>query len=180
MIIPRDEMTAEIRRRLIGYDKWNSLHTFEIGYWRDGKLACDTLAVLDRGIRPPEYPRIVKDIAARRLDELADNLPDIFLLSIEGFGVVKPGDDASDEVKIQFDRDRLNRHFHRRPDAMEMVSVIATDIYGRLWLGHKRRATPDDLDLEFYRPGNYRIGGRLPKALLEISASVRSLASQFN
>lgn len=183
MIIPRDAMTAEIRRRLAGHDEWDSLHTFEVAHWRDGKPDCHMLAVLDRAIPPPQYPQVIADLTAKALDGLDGDLPDLFLLQVEGFGVVKPREDAGDEEKMQFGRDMMNRHFHRRPDAVETFSVMAADVCGRLWTGTKARENPAGLDVTdvgFSRPGNYRSGGRLPQALLAAAASVRKLTGYLN
>lgn len=183
-IFTRDAMTAEIRRRLDAHDAWDGLHQFAILRWKGGQeFACSTLAVIDPRMHARDYPDAMQQIASEHMRRFPAERPDAFLLEFEGWGVIAPAEDASDEEKTQFDRDRLNRTFHQRPDAMEGLTVACADIYGRLWVGHKLRKPPAGLavtDVLFYRPGNYRLRGRIPEALLAVAASARQLTSAAN
>src|ERR1700760_3466034 len=97
-IFTRDAMTAEIRRRLDAHDEWDAPNQMEVLHWEGGgEFTCSTLVVMDPRMSPRDYPDAMQQAASEHMRRFPDERPDAFLLQCEGWGVVAPGDDASDE-----------------------------------------------------------------------------------
>lgn len=169
MTIPsREIMAAKTRELVERHDEWDSLHTFATLHWDDGRLRFGTFAMIDPHIAPDQYPDLMRKIAAEQFGKHPDDPPYAYLLQIEAFGVVAPGEDASDEERRQFDADRLGRNFHNRADAREIATAYCADIHGRVWSATKARDDEGRIEEHFYGPGK-SLGGQFIRALLAVA-----------
>jgi hypothetical protein len=169
MTIPsREIMAAKTRELIERHDEWDSLHAFATLHWDDGQLRFGTVAMIDPGISPDQYPELMRKIAAGQFGKHPDDPPYAYLLQIEAFGCVDPGPDASEEERRQFDVDRLGRTFHQRADAREIATAYCADIHGRVWSATKARGEEDRIEEHFYGPGK-SLGGQFIRALLAVA-----------
>jgi hypothetical protein len=165
---PKEVLAAATRKAIEDHDEWDSLHCFQTLHWDGEKLSVGTYAAIDPGIDPPDYPALMTGIAAKRQDEHPEAPAYAYLLQIEGFGVVEPAPDAGEAEREQFNRDRLSRNFHARPDAIESAMAYCADIHGRLWSAAKVRSRPDVIEEHFYPPGK-TMGGQMIRGLLVVA-----------
>ena len=177
--VPRDVMTAEVRKAIERHDEWDAMHEFATLHWDGEHLSYGTVGIIDPGIHPAQYGKLMAGLAAKQISADPDSPPCAYLLQIEGWGVTEPPPSASDEERAQFNRDRYGRTFHQRADAQEFAQAWCADIHGRLWSATKRRGQPDDIQVKFYRPGNAP-SGQLIEALLAIAAGTGSLNAEAN
>lgn len=153
MTPPKEVFAAAARKAIEDHGEWDSLHCFMTLHWDGEKLSAGTYAAIDPGIDPPDYPKVMAGIAAERRREHPGNPAYAYLLQIEAFGVVEPGPDAGEAERERYDRDRIGRTFHQRPDAVESAIAWCADVHGRVWSAAKRRSEPGVIHEHFYAPG---------------------------
>jgi hypothetical protein len=149
---PRDVFAATVRRALDMHDEWDSPHSFETLHWDGTTLRTMTYACIMTDIKPADYPAYMTALAKEELEKHPDDPAYGYLIQAEGYRVTEPGPEASAEEREQFQRDRRERNFHKRADAVETCSVWAADIHGRLWFAEKARDR-DGVRERFWRPG---------------------------
>ena len=177
--VPRDVMSAEVRAAIERHDEWDAMHEFVTLHWDGEHLSYGTVGIIDPGIHPAQYGKLMAGLAAKQISAEPATLPYAYLLQIEGHGVLEPLPSASDEERAQFNRDRRERTFHKRADAYEFAQVWCADIHGRLWSATKRRDCPEDIQVRFYRPGAAP-SGQLIEALISVAAATGSLQADAN
>ncbi|HEX3962154.1 MAG TPA: hypothetical protein VHZ03_36920 [Trebonia sp.] len=165
---PREVLAAATRKAIEDHTEWDSLHCFMTLHWDGESLRPGTYAAIDPGIDPPDYPALMAKIAREELEKNPGDPAYAYLLQIEGFGVIAPGPDASETEREQFDRDRLGRTFHRRPDAIESAFAYCADVHGRMWAATKTRSKPDVIEENFYPPGKH-LSGQMIRGLLTVA-----------
>lgn len=160
-----EAIAALVRKEAETHEDWDSLHSLQVIY-RDGEdgIKVTTYAAIDPSFDPGFYPYIIEGIT--RETAAKDGPPYALLLTIEAFGARAPKDDAPAEEKAQFERDRVNRTIHQRPDAVEAVWAWAADVYGNMWAATKGRGS-DVVEEYAYEPGSPEAGGRMAKAMLD-------------
>jgi hypothetical protein len=155
---PRDVFAAATRKAIEVHDEWDAPHWFQTLHWDGTALTCRTCACIMPDIDPLGYPKVMAGIAREELEKYPDDPAYGYLLQIEGFGVTQPPAGAAEAEREQFDRDRIGRTFHERPDAVEAAYAYAADIHGRVWCATHTRADPDRIDEAFYPPGRTPAG----------------------
>ena len=176
MTVPsRDIMAAKTRELIERHNEWDSLHTFATLHWDGKELRFGTVALIDPGITPDDYPKLMIKMARKEFEESPDDPAYAYLLQIEAFGVTGPGKDATTEERAQFDADRLGRTFHERADAVEIATAYCADIHGRFWAATKVRGKGDGIEEHFYPPGK-ELGGQFIRALYAVAAATGALA----
>jgi hypothetical protein len=168
-VTPPREVFADITRKTIeDHDEWDSPHCFMTLHWDGERLTTGTYACIIPGIDPGDYPALMRKAAADRQQEHPDDPACAYLLQIEAFGVIYPGPDAGETEREQFDRDRIARTFHKRPDAIESAIAWCADIHGRTWTAAQRRSEPGVIHEHFYAPGRSP-GGWMLRGLLAVA-----------
>lgn len=165
---PQSAFAAAVRKAVENHSEWDSPHCFLTLHWDGGELACRTFVCIMPDIDPEDYPAVMSKAAFGELEKDPDDPAYGYLLQIEGHGVLAPGPGASETDREQYDRDRIGRTFHQRPDATEVCIALAADIHGRLWTATKTRAEPDRIREVFCQPGRAP-GGRLIDGLLAVA-----------
>jgi hypothetical protein len=171
---PRDVFAATVRRALDMHTEWDSPHSFETLHWDGEKLRTMTYACITTDIDAVKYPALMMGMAREELEKHPEDPAYGYLVQAEGHRVIEPGPGASAAEREQFRRDRLGRTFWKRPDAVEVCTVWAADIHGRLWFGEKARNQPGIREA-FFGPGGTsagaarRMGGSWPDALRAIA-----------
>lgn len=168
MTPPKEVFAAATRKAIEDHTEWDSLHCFMTLHWDGEKLLPRTYAAIDPGIDPPDYPALMAGIASKELEKNPGDPAYAYLLQIEGFGVIAPAKDASEAEREQFDRDRIGRNFHSRPDAIESAYAYCADVHGRMWVAAKRRDRPGEISEDFYPPGK-GLGGQMIRGLLAVA-----------
>jgi hypothetical protein len=166
---PRDAFAAAARLAIERHDEWDAPHAFETLHWDGEKLRTMTYLCIMNDVDPPKYPALMARAALEELEKHPDDPAYGYLLQVESHGVSKPGPQASEAEREQYERDRLGRTFHKRPDAVEVCQVWAADVHGRLWSATKRRGDESGYIHEvFYQPGRAP-GGTAIRGLLEVA-----------
>lgn len=167
MLTPPNEVLAAETRRLVTdlHDEWDAPHQFVTLRWDGERISYGVVACLMLDIHPAQYPQIMAGFVreqSRRRD-----LPPMCAcaVQVESHGVTEPGPDASVAERLAYDRDRVGRTFHQRPDAIESADAWCADSYGFLWSAAKRRDDPRTIIERFYKPGTAP-GGHLIAAVL--------------
>ena len=160
-----DSIAAMARREAELHEDWDSLHSLQVIYRNaDDTTRVTTYAAIDPAFDPGLYPVIIEGIT--RETAAKDGPPYALLLKIEAFGARAPKDDAPAGEKEQFERDRVNRTIHERPDAVEAVWAWAADVHGNMWAATKARGS-NTVEEYAYEPGSPEAGGRMAKAMLD-------------
>lgn len=166
--VPPREVFADVTRRITAeHTDWDSPHQFFTLHWDGEKVSFGTLAVITPGIHPTAYPALMAKIAKDELDEERGDTVYAYALQIEGWGVVAPGPEATETERQRFHADRVGRTFHQRDDATEFATTWCADVHGRTWSAAKRRTRPDDIEVNFWAPG--QASGQLVTGLLSIA-----------
>lgn len=168
MTPPREVFAAAARKVIEDHDEWDSLHCFITLHWDGEKLRAGAFVAIDPGIDPAEYPALMVKAAAEQQQKHPEAPAYAYLLQIEAFGVTEPGPDAGEAEREQYDRDRIGRTFHKRPDAEESVIVWCADVHGRVWAAAERRSEPGVIHEHFYAPGKTP-GGQMVRGLLAVA-----------
>lgn len=173
MSIPSRGALAEVTAGVItAHSEWDSLHQFVTLNWDSEKIAPGVVVAIDPSIHPGRYPDLMSKAA---LDAINDQQSKgrrtlyAFLLQFEAHTLITPSDDASDQEREQYNRDRLARTFHKRPDAVEACVAYCVDIHGRLWTAAKRRPEPDEVHEHFYASPAGAPGGAFVTALRAVA-----------
>jgi len=128
------------------HDEWDSPHEFAVLTW-DSEMdvvGVTAITLIDTAIHPERYPELMVDqtkmaildhTLRRRLD--AQQIVGI-MLTIEAYAVAPPKDMSPEEERI-LARDRRERRFAERDDAVEMAQVMLVDVNGRFVSVVKRR-----------------------------------------
>jgi hypothetical protein len=128
------------------HTEWDSPHEFAVLTWDNEMdvLGVTAITLIDTAIHPEQYPALMVDQAAaairdhvtrRRLD--ASQIVGV-MLTIEAYAVAPPKNMTPEEEKI-LARDRRERRFATRDDAVEMAQVMLVDVNGRFASVVKRR-----------------------------------------
>lgn len=153
---------AEVAQQLAEHVEWDSLHEFRTLHWGGEQLTIGTLAAIVPSVPPTAYPALVTDIARDEIlkqQEKGESTLCAFSLRFEAHAVMHDPDTAAPEENAQYLRDRVERRFHERTDAVEILGVYLVDIHGRLWAGSKRRDT-GKIEQHYYPdPARCPIGG---------------------
>lgn len=166
---PRDVFAAAARLAIERHDEWDAPHAFETLHWDGAKLTTMTYACIMQDMPPARYPQVMAGLAREELEKHPVDPAYGYLLQVESFGVSEPGPGASEAEREQYERDRIGRTFHERPDAVEVCQSWAVDVHGRLWAATKRRGDESGYIHEvFYQPGRAP-GGHLIRALLDVA-----------
>lgn len=174
--IPRAELAAFTRYVVEEmHDEWDGLHQFLVLVLEDGKVTPRTIGVIDPAMHPDLYPRMMAKLAKEDVDDMkaGDPFPVAYLLQIEAFGVkMPPEEDMTPEEQNDFNRDRHNRTFHNRPDAVETCMAITCDVTGRMYQVTKYRSD-NSIEEEQIEPlgvsTDRQADGQMPKALRAIA-----------
>lgn len=165
--VPRDVLARLVRDTAAEHDRWDRPHQFQTLHWDGATVTAGHVASITLDVDPDDIPRLIMAVAAEQFAAQPGQPPCAYLLEWEGHGVPGPGPGASAAERAQFGRDARDRALHRRPDALEVVTVICADIHGRVWKASKMRDTGEVAEV-FCRPGS-PVPGRLNRAVLQIA-----------
>lgn len=155
MQTPPNEVLAAETRRLVAdlHTEWDAPHQFVTLHWDGQTISYGTVACIMADLHPTRYPQVMARMVLEQTQRR--HLPPMCAcaLQIECFGVTEPGPDASAAERAQYQRDRVGRTFHQRPDAVESAVAWCADPYGFLWSAAKTRRDPTKIVESFYQPG---------------------------
>ncbi|MEV4093826.1 hypothetical protein [Streptosporangium saharense] len=161
-MIDRAVFADEVARQRDAHTVWDSLHEFRTLHWDGEQLTTGTLAAIVPSVPPNAYPALMTDVARGEIlkqQEKRENTLHAFSLRFEAHAVMHDPDTATPEESAQYLRDRLERRFQQREDAVEILGVYLVDIHGRLWAGSKRRDTGKVEQHYYPDPARCPIGG---------------------
>jgi hypothetical protein len=166
---PREMFAAEARRITEMHTDWDSPHQFITLHWDGERVSYGTVAMITTDVHPTMYPGVMAGIAREALTgEDRANLY-AYALQIEGYAVVEPGSDATEEERRRFLADRVGRRFSERQDAVEIATTSCVDVHGRIWTATKRRDKPE-IDEKFWAPdATDAPRGHLAEGLLNVA-----------
>jgi hypothetical protein len=162
--IPPREAFADYARQLVeGRTDWDGLHEFHSIVWDDGCLTPRTIGMIDPGIDPGMYPKLMQELAYEAIEK--DVRPDAYALLIEAHAVESVGRDA------QLEADFAARRVYQRPDAIEVADALVADVRGRVWFARIRRDGKDGIAEWCASLGSGRLGGQLTRGLVTVACS---------
>ncbi|MEU1736490.1 hypothetical protein [Streptosporangium sp. NPDC020145] len=168
---------AEVARQVAEHTEWDALHEFRTLHWDGEQLTIGTLAAIVPSVPPNAYPGLMTDVVegeTRKQQEKGESTLCAFSLRFEAHAVMHDPDKATAEENARYLRDRVERCFHQRPDAVEILGVYLVDIHGRLWAGSKRRDTGKVEQHYYPDPARTPIGGSFIHGLREVAATTRA------
>ncbi|GII88235.1 hypothetical protein Ssi03_62250 [Sphaerisporangium siamense] len=161
----RDLIAGIVDRQLLDRTGWDMPHELITLLWDGENIAFGTVAVIDTTIHPSMYSDVMMKLAHEAIsDQVERSEPPTlygFMLAVEAHAVATPKDDAPAAEHAQFQRDRLGRTFHQRPDAVEIASIWCVDVHRRMWTAMRRRPAPQVIEREFF-PDVATPTGRVP------------------
>lgn len=154
------EMTRLLRsRELNGVPQWDLPHGVVTVHWDGRRMWSDEPHVITLSTHPDEIPKRLMQIGQETTEaqfELVERgqSPTLyaFMVVMETHKVVHNPRTASEYDAARMRRDRIQRRFHERPDAIETCDVMAADIDGRFWLADRARHEPRRIQRRFW-PG---------------------------
>ncbi|MEV8636552.1 hypothetical protein AB0395_33385 [Streptosporangium sp. NPDC051023] len=176
-MIDRSVFAAEVAQQLDAHTAWDSLHEFRTLHWDGEQLTTGTLAAIAPSVPPDAYPGLMTDVAKGEIlkqQEKSEHTLHAFSLMFEAHAVMHDSAQATAEENARFQRDRLERRFHQREDAVEVLGVYLVDIHGRLWTGTKRRDTGKVEQHYYPDPARTPIGGSFIHGLRAVAANTRA------
>lgn len=175
MTAPKEPFAAAARAAIEAHTEWDAPHAFVTLHWDGASLATRTYACIMADINPADYPKMMAGMALEELSKDPADPAYAYLLQAEFFGVTEPGPDATEADREQFDRDRLGRTFHQRPDAIECATAWVADVHGRVWNAGHTRKDPGLISEKFYPPGRAP-SGHFVQGLLAVAYTTGVLA----
>ncbi|GIH69475.1 hypothetical protein [Sphaerimonospora thailandensis] len=167
--IPGREVLAATVRQALDAHEWDTLHEFRTLHWDGEQITTGTLAAIDPSVHPTDYPALMVKVARTAVEQQQEvSTLHAFLLLFEAHAVMAPSDDASDDEQARFQRDRLERRFYQREDAVELATAYCADIHGRLWSATRRRDT-GAVEQHFYPTPEGAPGGAFVNALRAVA-----------
>ena len=168
---PPKSAFAAAARGLLELHDWDTPPWFAELHW-DGRVITFGVNVL-LGFHPDQYPAVLihrsKEAVEKQLEKNQRTLYGFAIMS-EGYSVVSLPD-ASEEERRRFRRDRANRTFHQRPDAVENVFVYCADIYGQVWSATEARNVPEAIGEDYFPAdrADVIVGGQLVTSLRAVA-----------
>lgn len=172
-MIDQSVYAAEVARQLAEHTEWDSLHEFRTLHWDGERLTIGTLAAIVPSVPPNAYPGLMTDVAKGEVlkqQEKGEHTLCAFSLLFEAHAVMHDPDKATAEENARYLRDRLERRFHQREDAVEILGVYLVDVHGRLWTGSKRRDTGKVEHHYYPDPARTPVGGGFIHGLRTVAA----------
>ncbi len=153
------EMTRMFRaRERDGVPQWDLPHYLVPLHWDGRKMNAGPGHCISPAEHPDNYPLLLSGLAEEDAREqaasaAAGGTPTLYgyMLVVEAHGV-EHGPGGSELEERRFQRDRVERRFHQRPDAEEECMVLAADIDGRFWQARRKRSEPRRIVRTFW-PG---------------------------
>ncbi|GAA3078035.1 hypothetical protein [Streptosporangium carneum] len=168
---------AEVARQIDAHTAWDSLHEFRTLHWDGERLTTGTLAAIAPNVPPDAYPDLMAGVAQKEIlkqQEQGKHTLYAFSLLFEAHAVMHDSAQATAEENARFQRDRLERRFHQREDAVEVLGIYLVDVHGRLWTGTKRRDTGKVEQHYYPDPARTPIGGGFIQGLRTVAAVTRA------
>lgn len=165
----QQDVATFVRRFLDTHSTWDGPHQFVSVTWDGVRLQPGTIAIIDPSIHPDAYPPLMASLAEDMLKDTSDPVV-AFALQIEAHLVIAPTAPTPQQA-AEFARDRRERRFHQRPDAVEIATVYCVDVTGRTWTAQKRRDQPGGaVEEHAYPDGESRLGGQFLAALDRVAS----------
>lgn len=167
-LAPQEELLKIARWAITRDDDWDMFPEFVTLHWdaENEKVGLGTVAIFAGDIPPESYPQAMMAMAVGDVGKAPATTAYLFV--IEGYGVIPPKADASQEEKDQFEHDRINRGFHARDDKFEVKMALVADITGKTWMVTKYREDGKVVD-STEDEGLKSLGGRMPDAVQRIA-----------
>ncbi|MFB9880990.1 hypothetical protein ACFFMN_23955 [Planobispora siamensis] len=149
------EMGRALRAR---GDRWDLPHEFVSLHWNGHKLTVGSINVIALDVHPDKMPDLIFKIVGeenmkqkQRMEQegIAPTLYG-FMLIYEAHAARHNPQTASPLENKRYARDRVQRRFYQRPDAVEIRAAMASDIEGRHWTASQRRDLPGKTHKVFY------------------------------
>jgi hypothetical protein len=161
------------------HDTWDAPPQFISLHWDGEKVTWGDVAVIV-GFHPDAYPALLtKKAGDAVLEQRQRGEQTLYAFAVisEGHSVLSPPPGASTEARRQYERDRRNRTFHERPDAVENVFVFCADIHGRVWSATEVRDAPGVINEAFYPPARTEkaLGGQLVNAIRAVAVATGAM-----
>ncbi|GIH91984.1 hypothetical protein ACFFMN_33750 [Planobispora siamensis] len=141
---------------------WDIPHEFHTLHWDGERLRTGTLTMIDPSVPPSAYPHLMASTSGKEAAEqckAGERTLYGYALIVEAHSVKEPADPSPEEA-ARFTRDRIERRFHERPDAVEIAGVHLVDIHDRMWVATRERAS-GKVEHHFYPDKDGAPGGPL-------------------
>lgn len=174
-IVPREEL-ARFTRFVVEemHSQWDGMHQFLILIRSGDRITPRMVGVIDPAMHPDMYPAVLTKLAKEDIAGMKDGdpAPVAYLLQFEAFGVkMPPEEEMTARQRADFDRDRRNRTFGQRDDAVEACMAMACDVTGRIYQATKYRndGSIREEQIEPLGSGVLSAGGQMTRALRGIA-----------
>lgn len=157
------------------HTQWDSPPAVADIRWDGTRARLRTWCMIASDIHPGQYPKIINSRAYDSLRSTPKKLPHALMIQVEAHTVTEPGTDATREERAAYQRDRVNRTFYQRPDAVEKAAVFIADIRGRLWLAEKIRGRDGIAEWYWEMDAEDFPGGPVPVTLQSAALAIGAL-----
>jgi hypothetical protein len=152
---PRDAFAAFVRSTIEGFDTWDVGHEFYSLHWDGEKITVGLLAMIVFNVPPEDIPGQICRLAFEAINNpKLDHPPYAYALRTEGYGLRKPKPTDPARAHADYHEARVNRTFHKHPQAKEFVSVWCVDIHCRAWSGSLLRDGTEPPEFAFHGPND--------------------------
>ncbi|MEV8636889.1 hypothetical protein AB0395_35135 [Streptosporangium sp. NPDC051023] len=154
------EMTRLIRsREHEGEPVWDLPHGLVAVHWDGQRMWAGEKHIIPLSVLPDAIPEKLMRLAGQETEPQRDMIeagqqPTLyaFMLVSESHKVLHDPRTATEFDAVRMRRDRVERRFRERADAIETCDVMAADIDRRFWMAERRRDLPRRISRRFW-PG---------------------------